>query len=132
MMNGISKRIGSTLKWLWLPVVVYTTTLSVEARLIQTGASENTWDTWRCFLLLSMIILSYITYFLNTSSRDAAVEAVCSTAAPWGLYLLATLLYAFLRWEFVLLPVPCFELAFMLTYIMPIFAGFIAWDGRNR
>lgn len=66
MMNGISKRIGSTLKWLWLPVVVYTTTLSVEARLIQTGASENTWDTWRCFLLLSLIILSYITYFLNT------------------------------------------------------------------
>lgn len=132
MMNGISKRIGSTLKWLWLPVVVYTTTLSVEARLIQTGATESTWETWRCFLILSLLILSFITYFLNTSSRDAAVEAVCSTAAPWGLYLLATLLYAFFRSEFVLLPVPCFELALMMTYTMPALFWFIAWDERNR
>ncbi|WOZ79938.1 hypothetical protein [Kosakonia sacchari] len=132
MMNGISKRIGSTLKWLWLPVVVYTTTLSVEARLIQTGATESTWETWRCFLILSLLILSFITYFLNTSSRDAAVEAVCSTAAPWGLYLLATLLYAFFRWEFVLLPVPCFELALMMTYTMPALFWFIEWDERNR
>ncbi|HHT3529934.1 hypothetical protein [Kosakonia sacchari] len=132
MMDGISKRIGSTLEWIWLPVVIFITSLSVEAWLIQTGATESTWGVWRFFLLLALLILSYITYFLNTSSRDAAVEAACVTAGPWGFYLLATLLYDFFRWEFVLLPVSCFELAFMLTYIMPAFAGFIAWDARNR
>ena len=132
MMNGISKRIGSTLEWLWLPVLVYTTTLSVEARLIQTGATADTWVTWRFFLLLSLLILSSITYFLNTSARDAAEVVACVTAGPWGLYLLATLLYAFFRWELVLLPVPCFDLTFMLTYIMPALAGFVARVVRNR
>lgn len=122
-MMSILRKFSFTMQIFWIPLLVHGMMLAVSAHLIKQGMIPYSMAEWRFALLLSLLILSVLAFLLSNEDRNDTVIVVFLSAAPWPIWFAGELLYSYLQWDLMILPIQYFLYAAWATYGITILIG---------